>query len=103
MVEEIAAYRRALDDLAEAEAMLADPEMKALAEEEMPALKARIPEMEQALRLALVAEGCGGCAAGDHRNPARARGATRRRCSPRTLRGCISAMPKAMGWRFEDA
>jgi peptide chain release factor 1 len=54
VVEEIAAYRRALDDLAEAEAMLADPEMKGLAEEELPRLKARIPEMEQALRLALL-------------------------------------------------
>ncbi len=51
---EIAAYRQALDDLTEAEAMLVDPEMKALAEEELPRLKARIPEMEQALRLALL-------------------------------------------------
>ncbi len=51
---EIAAYRRALDDLAEAEAMLADAEMRALAEEEIPRLKARIPEMEQRLRLALL-------------------------------------------------
>jgi peptide chain release factor 1 len=54
VVEEIRAYRQALDDLAEAEAMLTDPEMKALAEEELPRLKARIPEMEQALRLALL-------------------------------------------------
>ena len=54
VVEEIRAYRQALDDLAEAEAMLSDPEMKALAEEELPRLKARIPEMEQALRLALL-------------------------------------------------
>ena len=54
VVEEIRAYTRALDDLAEAEAMLSDPEMKALAEEELPRLKARIPEMEQALRLALL-------------------------------------------------
>jgi peptide chain release factor 1 len=54
VVEEIAAYRQALDDLAEAEALLADPEMKALAEEELPRLKAEIPKMEQALRLALL-------------------------------------------------
>jgi len=51
---EIDAYRRALDDLAGAEAMLSDPEMKALAEDEIPALKAAIVEMEQALRLALL-------------------------------------------------
>ncbi|MFC2966552.1 peptide chain release factor 1 [Acidimangrovimonas pyrenivorans] len=54
VVTEIAAYRQALADLGEAEAMLADPEMRALAEEELPTLKARIPEMEQALRLALL-------------------------------------------------
>ncbi|MCE6962056.1 peptide chain release factor 1 [Cereibacter sphaeroides] len=54
VVAEIAAYRTVLDDLAEAEAMLADPEMRSLAEDEIPALRARIPEMEQALRIALL-------------------------------------------------
>ncbi len=51
---EIAAYRRALDDLAEAEDMLADPEMRALAEDELPRLRAAIPDMEARLRLALL-------------------------------------------------
>jgi peptide chain release factor 1 len=51
---EIAAYRQSLVDLAEAESMLSDPDMKALAEEEIPVLRARIPEMEQALRIALL-------------------------------------------------
>jgi peptide chain release factor 1 len=54
VVSEIQAYRQAQDDLAEAEGWLSDPEMKALAEEELPRLKARIPEMEQALRIALL-------------------------------------------------
>ena len=54
VVTEIAAYRQALDDLAEAEAMLTDPEMRALAEDELPQLRDRIPQMEQALRLALL-------------------------------------------------
>ena len=54
VVAEIAAYRQALADLAEAEAMLADPEMRVLAEEEVPALRARLPEMEGRLRLALL-------------------------------------------------
>ncbi|RLL71732.1 peptide chain release factor 1 [Paenirhodobacter hankyongi] len=54
VVEEIAAYRQALEDVTEAEGWLTDPEMKALAEEELPRLRARIPEMEQALRLALL-------------------------------------------------
>ena len=34
--------------------MLADPEMKALAEDELPDLKARLPEVEKALQLALL-------------------------------------------------
>ena len=54
VAEEIAAYNRALADLVEAEALLTDPDMKALAEEEIPALKARIPDMEDRLRLALL-------------------------------------------------
>ncbi|MBC2835387.1 peptide chain release factor 1 [Paragemmobacter straminiformis] len=54
VAEEIAAYRRALDDLAEAQALLSDPEMKALAEDEIPRLKALIPELEQSLRVALM-------------------------------------------------
>jgi len=51
---QIAAYRQLLADIGDATAMLADPEMKALAEEELPALKAKLPAAEQALRLALL-------------------------------------------------
>ena len=54
VVEQIAAWRVLRDDLAEAEAMLDDPDMKALAEEELPVLKARLPEVEHALQLALL-------------------------------------------------
>ena len=54
VVETIDTYRTTLADIEEAEAMLADPEMKALAEEELPELKARLPEVEQAIRLALL-------------------------------------------------
>lgn len=50
----IEAYRRAVSDIAEAEAWLADPEMRALAEEELPRLRARLPEMEGELRRALL-------------------------------------------------
>jgi peptide chain release factor 1 len=51
---QIAAYTRALDDLSAAEALRADPEMRALADEEIAGLKARLPDLEQALRLALL-------------------------------------------------
>ena len=54
VAEQIAAYRQMLDDIAEAETMLGDPEMKELAEEELPALKASLPALEHSLRLALL-------------------------------------------------
>ena len=54
VVATIAAWKQARADIAEAEAMLADPEMRALAEEELPGLRARLPAMEQALRVALL-------------------------------------------------
>lgn len=54
VVEEINEYRQLLDDISEAEAMLSDPEMKELAEEELPDLRARIPKVEQGLRIALL-------------------------------------------------
>ena len=54
VVAEIEAFRQAEADLAEAEGWLKDPEMKALAEEELPVLRARLPEMEARLRLALL-------------------------------------------------
>ncbi len=54
VVTQIAAYRTALAELADAETMLADPEMRALAEEEIPALRDAITALEQALRLTLL-------------------------------------------------
>ena len=54
VVDQIDAWRRLTDDIAEAKAMLSDPDMKALAEEELPTLKAQLPEAEHALQLALL-------------------------------------------------
>ena len=54
VVEEIALYRQLLDDMAEAQAMLADPEMAELAQDELPRLKKRLPEVESNLRIALL-------------------------------------------------
>jgi peptide chain release factor 1 len=54
VVEQITAYKQLLSDLAEAETMLADPEMAELAQEELPALKAALPKAEDALQLALL-------------------------------------------------
>jgi peptide chain release factor 1 len=54
VVAEIDAYGRALSDIEEAEAMLADPEMRALAEDELPRLRDALVEMEARLKLALL-------------------------------------------------
>ena len=54
VVEVIDRWERLQAEIAEAEALLADPEMRALAEEELPALRAALPEAEKALQLALL-------------------------------------------------
>jgi peptide chain release factor 1 len=54
VVTQIAAWRQLAGDIAEAEAMLSDPEMRALAEEELPRLRGALPEAEAALQLALL-------------------------------------------------
>ncbi len=54
VVSQIAAYDQLMSDLEEAEAMLDDPEMRELAEDELPRIKAALPEAEAALQLALL-------------------------------------------------
>ncbi len=54
VVEQVEAYRRLLSEIEAAEAMLADPEMKELAQEELPELRARLPQAEEALQLSLL-------------------------------------------------
>ena len=54
VVEKIGEYQMLLSDLEEAQLMLDDPDMKDLAAEELPTIKARMPEVEHALQLALL-------------------------------------------------
>lgn len=54
LIEQIHAYRQLRSDIEGAEEMLADPDMKELAEEELPALRRALPEAEAALQLALL-------------------------------------------------
>ena len=54
VVDQIVQWRQLASDVQEAEDMLADPELKDLAEEELPRLKAALPEAEHALQLALL-------------------------------------------------
>ena len=54
VVDRIAEWEQVMADIAEAEAMLDDPEMRSLAEEELPALRERLPELERAVALSLL-------------------------------------------------
>lgn len=54
VVEEIRLYRTLMDDIEAARAMLDDPEMRGLAEEELRELEARLPQVEAALQLSLL-------------------------------------------------
>lgn len=54
VVETVTAYKDLLGQIADAEAMLKDPEMRALAEEELPELKAQLEASEHDVQLALL-------------------------------------------------
>lgn len=54
VVEVVQTYQSLLDEIAGAEAMLDDPEMRELAELELPDLQAQLPAAEHAVKIALI-------------------------------------------------
>tara|TARA_B110000211_G_scaffold192385_1_gene219668 strand:+ start:14434 stop:15489 length:1056 start_codon:yes stop_codon:yes gene_type:complete len=54
VVEQIYSYNSLISDISETQVMLNDPEMKALAEEELPNLKEKLPVVEHELLLSLL-------------------------------------------------
>ena len=54
VVDEVRAYQLLLRDIYDAEVMLEDEEMRELAQEELPALRAALPKAEQSLQLTLL-------------------------------------------------
>lgn len=54
VVETVNGYRKIVSDISDAEAMLKDPEMRALAEEELPDLREALDAAEHEVRLALL-------------------------------------------------
>ncbi|WP_368343952.1 peptide chain release factor 1 [Pelagovum sp. HNIBRBA483] len=54
VVETVMGYRRIVSDIADAEAMMDDPEMRALAQEELPSLREDLEAAENEVRLALL-------------------------------------------------
>src|SRR5258708_25744190 len=59
LVEAVTEWRQAQQELRDAEAIAADPDMKAIAEEEAGALKKRLPELEQTLKKMLLPQDAG--------------------------------------------
>lgn len=88
------AYQAAEADIAAAREMLADPEMKEMAEEEIVAGEAEIVRLDEDLQKALLPKD-----PNDERNIfleiERAQVARSRRCSPAISIACIRAMPSA--------
>ena len=86
------AYTGAEEDLATAQEMLSDPEMKAMAEDEIRTGRARIDELDAALQLLLLPRD-----PDDGRSlswkSARARAAMKARCFPATCCACTRATP----------
>jgi peptide chain release factor 1 len=54
VVEKIQSYQTLLSDIAEAEEMMSDPEMKELAAAELPELLAALPDLEHQVQLTLI-------------------------------------------------
>ena len=54
VVAEIRAYSQVMQDIEGARALLDDPEMRELAQEELAGLEAQVPDMEERLQLALL-------------------------------------------------
>ena len=54
VIESIEEYFQMLEEVQDATDMLDDPDMRSLAEEELPRLKARLPKLESELQLALL-------------------------------------------------
>ena len=94
VVEAFNAFVRSEEDLATAQEMLSDPDMKAMAEEEIKASRGKIEELEGALQLLLLPRD-----PNDGRSlflkSAPAPAATRARCSRATCCACTRAMPSS--------
>ncbi len=54
IVEKIQSYQTLLSDIADAEAMMSDPEMRELAAEELPSLQEALPDLEHQVQLTLI-------------------------------------------------
>ena len=95
VVEKVKAYREAAAEIADLEALIADPAtdpaMRDMAGAEKPALEAKREALAQELRLALIPKD----AMDERSRSAPAPAATRLRCSRATCSACTSATPRS--------
>ena len=93
VVEAFTAFARTEEDLATAQEMLSDPDMKAMAEDEIKSGRGKLESLESALQLLLLPRD-----PNDGRSVfleiRAARAATKARCSPATCCVCTHAMRK---------
>ncbi len=100
VVEVITAYEKALAEMKDLEAMKDDPEMGEMAREEYYALKERIPQLEQQIKIALIPKD-----AADARNAIleirAGTGGQEAALFASDLFGMYRGYAAAMGWKFE--
>ena len=98
-VEKYREYRKIRDGITEAKAMLADPDMKEMAEEELAGLEPRLGPVEEELKVLLLPKD-----PNDDKNiviELRAgTGGTRRRCLWRRCSGCTCGLRSSTGGRW---
>ncbi len=101
VVARIDELRAAERSAAEAEALLADPELRELAEAELRDLQQRIPALAARDPARPAAARRGRRALGHPGDPPRRRRRRGRRCSPPSCSRCTRNTPRLRGWRFE--
>ena len=103
VVGKIKAYRSVAAEIADLEALIADPKteaaMREMADDERRTLEAKRERLCRGAARGAAAQGRDGRAQRDRRNPRRHRRRRGRRCSPATCSACTSATPRGKAGR----
>ena len=94
-------YRRAEADRSAAEALLSDPEMRELAQEELTAARQEMERLHQELKLLLLPKDPNDRKKRHSGDPGRGPAARRRRCSPPRLLRMYTMYAAARGWKTD--
>ncbi len=100
VAERYGQYRQAQEDLATAQALLADPEMKEFAADEIDAARQRLEDLTASLQTLLLPKDPNDEPQPAARNPRRHRRRGNARCSPPTCCACTRAMRNGSAGRW---